>query len=75
MKAKKFKVIRSGNNGNPYHEADLDKTTRYIVQFNGRAWYGYKWTNPPDGSVILDCDDSMTEEAALKWLNAKLSVG
>lgn len=72
---KKFKVIRSGKNSYPYHEADLDKNTRYIVQSNGRGWYGYKWTNPPEGSVLLDCDDQMTEQQALEWLKAKLSAG
>lgn len=69
----KYKVIRSGKDRFAYHEVDIDENSRFIVQDNGYAWYGYKWKNPPHGSVLLDGEKSMTEEQALEWLKSKIN--
>lgn len=72
MSKKKYGVIRSGERKFAFHEVDVDKKTRVIVQENGHGWYSYIWTDPPHGYPTLLPHNWSSEAEALKWLNTWL---
>ena len=70
--AKKLRTIRSGKHTYAFHEIDLDKKTRVIVQENHFQWVAYIWRNPPTGTIELVGKEFSTEAAALDWLKHQI---